>query len=114
MVGFLWITFLFSLGLILLWWLCLGEKTWGFKLKNRTNRGVSFVDSFFGTSLVCKFKSYMGLCGFWLVYPQSTNNLTRRSKRFIYKEVRDYPTRVGLSIVINLGRLDKRLLFDQL
>ena len=85
-----------------------------FKLKNHTNRGVFFVDSFFGAFLVCKFTNHMGLCGFWWVYPQSTNNLTRRRKRFIYKEARDYQTRVGLWIVTKPGRLDKRLLFDQL
>lgn len=85
-----------------------------FKLKNHTNRGVFFVDSFSWGVLVCKFEIHMGLCGFWWVYPQSTNTLTRRRNRFTYKEARDYPTRVGLWIVTEPGRLDKRLLFDQL
>ena len=85
MVGFLWTTFLFSLGLIWVWWLCLGERARVFKLKNHTDRGVFFIDSFSLAFLVCKYISYMCLCGFWWVYPQSTNTLTRRRNRFTYK-----------------------------
>ena len=114
MVGFLWITILFSLSLILVCWLCLGEWVRVFKLKNHTNRGGFFVDSFSGASLVCKRMWHVCLCGFLWVYPQSTNTLTRRRNRFTYKEARDYSTRVGLWIVTKPGRLDKRPLFDQL
>lgn len=114
MVGFLWTTFLFGLGLFVVFGLCLGKGADTSKLKNRINRDLFVVDSFFGTFLVYMFLIHMCLCGFWWVYPQSTNNLTRRRKRFIYKEARDYPTRVGLSIVMNPDRLDKRLLYDQL
>ena len=85
-----------------------------FKLKNHTNRGACFVDSFFWAFLGCKCVAYMCLCGFWWFYPQSTNTLTRRRNRFTYKETRDYPTRVCLWIVTKPGRLDKRRLFDQL
>lgn len=85
-----------------------------FKLKNHTNRGVFFVDSFSWGVLVCKCINHMCLCGFWWVYPQLTNTLTRRRNRFTYKEARDYPTRVGLWIVTEPGRLDKKPLCDQL
>lgn len=114
MVGFLWTTFLFGLGLFVVFGLCLGKGADTSKLKNRINGDLFFVDSFFRTSLIYKFAFHMCLCGILGVYPQPTNNLTRRRKRFIYKEARDYPTRVDLPIVMNPDRLDKRLLSDQL
>ena len=105
---------LMTLGLILVWWLCLCERARVFKLKNNTNRGILFVDSFSWAFLVYKSMSHMCLCIFWWVCPQSTNTLTRRRNRFTYKEARHYPTKVKLGIVTKSDRMDKRLLYDQL